>query len=40
VLAFSIVDGCTNGKSREPLRWLFEQVASKEQSELSAADIL
>src|SRR5262249_36464067 len=24
-LAFNIVDGCTEGKGREPLRWLFEQ---------------
>jgi hypothetical protein len=39
-LAFSIVDGCTGGKGREPLRWLFEQVADKVESRFTAADIL
>jgi len=39
-LAFNIVDGCTEGKGREPLRWLFEQVAGKVASQFTAADIL
>jgi hypothetical protein len=38
--AFNIIDGCTEGKSREPLRWLFEQVAGKVKSNFVAADIL
>ncbi len=39
-LAFTIVDGCTEGKGREPLRWLFRQVAGKVQSQFTEADIL
>ena len=39
-LAFNIIDGCTEGKGREPLRWLFEQVAGKVESSFTAADIL
>jgi hypothetical protein len=39
-LAFNIVDGCTEGKGREPLRWFFEQVTGKVESKFSAADIL
>jgi hypothetical protein len=39
-LAFNIVDGCTEGKGREPLRWFFEQVAGKVESQFTAADIL
>jgi hypothetical protein len=39
-LAFSIVDGCTQGKKREPLHWLFQQVAGKVQSRFTEADIL
>jgi hypothetical protein len=39
-LAFNIIDGCTEGKSREPLRWLFEQAAGKVDSSITAADIL
>ncbi len=39
-LAFNIIDGCTEGKSRESLRWLFEQVAGKVTSNFTAADIL
>lgn len=38
-LAFNIVDGCTEGKGREPLRWLFERVAGKVESQFTAADI-
>jgi len=39
-LAFTIVDGCTEGKGREPLQWLFEQVAGKVASKFTTADIL
>ena len=39
-LAFTIIDGCTDGKEREPLIWLFGQIAGKVQTTLSAADIL
>jgi hypothetical protein len=39
-LAFNIIDGCTAGKSREPLIWLFDQVGGKVQTTLSAEDIL
>jgi hypothetical protein len=28
-LAFNIIDGCTEGKSREPLPWLFREVQGK-----------
>jgi hypothetical protein len=38
-LAFNIIDGCTEGKGREPLRWLFEQVAGKEKSSFTTEDI-
>jgi hypothetical protein len=39
-LAFNIIDGCTQGKSREPLVWLFREVAGKVETSFSAADIL
>ena len=39
-LAFNIVDGCTEGKGREPLRWLFQQVAGRVQSQFTESDIL
>jgi hypothetical protein len=39
-LAFNIIDGCTAGKSREPLAWLFNEVSGKVESTLSSADIL
>ena len=38
-LAFSIVDGSTEGKNREPLRGLFEQVQGRVESRCTAADI-
>ena len=31
-LAFNIVDGCTEGKQRDSLRWLFRQVAQRVES--------
>ena len=39
-LAFNIIDGCTTGKSREPLHWLFREVAGKVPSKFTAADII
>ena len=39
-LAFNIIDGCTAGKSRKPLQWLFGEVAGKVDSRFTAADIL
>jgi hypothetical protein len=39
-LAFNIIDGCTAGKSRAPLHWLFQEVAGKVESNFTAADIL
>jgi len=39
-LAFMIIDGCTAGKSRQPLLWLFVQVAGKVRSSFTEADIL
>ncbi len=39
-LAFNIIDGCTAGKSREPLRWFFREVAGKVESRFSADDIV
>jgi hypothetical protein len=39
-LAFHIIDGCTAGKSREPLRWFFGELAGKVNSRFSAADII
>lgn len=39
-LAFNIIDGCTAGKSREPLHWLFREVESKVESNFTAADII
>jgi hypothetical protein len=39
-LAFNIIDGCTAGKSREPLQWLFREVAGKVESKFTADDII
>jgi hypothetical protein len=39
-LAFNIIDGCTEGKSREPLLWLFQEVGGKVQADFTVADIL
>jgi len=38
-LAFLIIDGCTAGKNREPLRWLFEQVEGRVESRFGAQDL-
>ncbi|MFQ5931351.1 MAG: hypothetical protein ACE5MM_02980, partial [Nitrospiraceae bacterium] len=39
-LAFTVIDGCTDGKSREPLRWFLKEIAGKVESTITAADIL
>jgi len=39
-LAFNIVDGSTDGKSRKPLEWFFQQVSGKVQSQFTKSDIL
>jgi hypothetical protein len=39
-LAFNIVDGCTQGKQRCSLRWLFRLVAGRVESTFTEADIL
>ena len=38
-LAFNLIDGCTEGKAREPLVWLFTEIAGKVTTTFSAADI-
>jgi len=37
--AFLLIDGCTAGKSREPLSWFFQQVAGKADSNFTDADV-
>lgn len=39
-LAFNIIDGCTPGKSREPLHWLFRELHGRVDSGFSEADII
>ncbi len=39
-LAFNIIDGCTEGKSREPLLWWFKELEGKVKSNFTAADIV
>jgi hypothetical protein len=39
-LMFLIVDGCTAGKSREPLHWLFREIGEGVQARFTSADIL
>jgi hypothetical protein len=38
-LAFQLVDGCVPGKSRAPLKWLFQQVAPRVPSRFGECDI-
>lgn len=38
--AFCIIDGCTAGKSRAPLQWLFAELPGRVQSRFSAANII
>jgi hypothetical protein len=39
-LTFNIIDGCTPGKSREPLHWLFREVGGKVESKITDADVI
>jgi hypothetical protein len=39
-LAFNIIDGCTGSKSRDPLYWLFREVAGRVDSQFTADDII
>jgi hypothetical protein len=39
-LAFNIIDGCTEGKSREPLHWFFKEVQGKVESKFTDKNIL
>lgn len=39
-LAFQIIDGCTAGKSRAPLHWLFGEVEGKVRSDFTVADLI
>lgn len=39
-LAFNIIDGCTEGKERDALRWLFRLVAERVETTFTEADIL
>jgi hypothetical protein len=39
-LAFNIIDGCTPGKSREPLHWLFGETAGKVETRFTETDII
>jgi hypothetical protein len=39
-LAFLLIDGCTAGKSREPLCWFFQRVAGKVDSSFTDAHII
>jgi len=39
-LAFNIIDGCTDSKSREPLYWLFREVEGKVDSRFGTDDTI
>ena len=39
-LAFNIIDGCTAGKPRQSLEWLFQETANKVDSTFTVADII
>jgi len=39
-LAFNIIDGCTQGKRRDPLRWLFRLLKERVESRFTEMDIL
>ncbi len=39
-LAFNIIDGSTEGKSREPLHWFFKEVQGKVESRFTENNIL
>lgn len=39
-IAFAIIDGSTEGKSRDPLRWFLQQVIGRKYSRFTESDIL
>ena len=39
-LIFSIIDGCTDGKNREPLVWFFGQLAGRVEASVTVGDML
>lgn len=39
-LAFNIIDGCTVGKSREPLKWFFRELKNRVATRFSDEEIL
>lgn len=39
-IAFNIIDGCTAGKSRQPLQWFLQKLVGKIESQFTASDIL
>lgn len=39
-LAFNIIDGCTAGKSRDSLRWLFQEIDGQVVSRFTNEDII
>jgi hypothetical protein len=39
-LAFNVIDGCTEGKGRDKLRWFFGEVAGKVESRFTVADVI
>lgn len=39
-LAFLIIDGCTAGKSRKPLRWFMQEISEWANARFTTADIL
>ena len=38
-LMFSIIDGCTDGKNRDPLAWFFGQLAGRVEASVTAGDM-
>jgi hypothetical protein len=39
-LAFNLIDGCTEGKSRDSLQWLFTQMADRVATRFTLDDVL
>ncbi|MCA8997484.1 MAG: hypothetical protein KDA80_10865 [Planctomycetaceae bacterium] len=39
-LAFNLVDGCTKGKDRKPIRWFLQELGNRVSSKWSEQDIL
>lgn len=39
-LALNLIDGCTEGKGREPLHWLFATLGDRVESRFTSSDII